>query len=75
MEGFKSSDKRLVGLFLKSRESWKERAIKRHKKIRGLEIKIRDISKSRDSWKEKSKAALEEVKQLKQELSELKKTR
>ena len=73
MKDFKSTDKRLAGVFLRSRDSWKEKAMKRHQKIRALEIKIRDLGLSRDSWKDKAKIAREEVKQLKVELSELKK--
>ena len=73
MEGFKSSENRLVRLFLKSRERWKENSANKQRKIRSLEVKVRDLSSSRDSWKSKAKAAREEVKQLKEELSELKK--
>ena len=73
MERFKSSENRLVRLFLKSRERWKENSANKQKKIRGLEVKVRDLSTSRDSWKSKALAAREEVKQLKKELSEFKK--
>ena len=73
MEGFKSSDKRLASVFLKSREHWKASAIKKQKRIRYLEVKVRDLSISRDCWKKKAKALFEEVKQLRKELSELKK--
>lgn len=72
MEGFKLSENRLASVFLKSRDRWKEKAANKQRKIRALEVKVRDLSSSRDSWKSKAKAALAELRQLKQELSELK---
>ena len=73
MEGFKSSESRLARLFLKSREHWKQNAASKQKKLRALEVKVRDLSISRDCWKTKAKEAQEEVRQLRIELSELKK--
>ena len=73
MEGFKSSEGRLARLFLKSRERWKQNAAGKQKKLRALEVKVRDLSISRDSWKTKAREAQEEVRQLTIELSELKK--
>jgi len=57
MEGFKSSESRLVRLFQKGREQWRKRAVEKQKKIRGMEIKIRDLTLSRDQWKEKALSA------------------
>lgn len=73
MEGFKSSDKRLVRLFQKSRNQWKKRAAEKQKKMRGMEIKIRDLSASRDQWKAKAVAAQGQQEELKKELEDLKK--
>jgi len=58
MESFKSSDNRLVNFFESSRDKWKQKAINRHKKIRALEVKVRDLKKSRENWKNKSKEAV-----------------
>jgi len=66
MKGFKSPVSRLALLFRKSRDRWKERIIEKQKKIRYLEVKVRDLSKSRDKWKQ-------EAKDLKQEISRIKK--
>ena len=65
MEGYKSSTKKLVRLFKKSRDAWKEKAIQRQKKIKALGIKVRDLIKSREYWKRRAKQAERELKQLK----------
>ncbi|WP_168646502.1 hypothetical protein, partial [Dolichospermum sp. UHCC 0259] len=57
MEGFKSSESRLVRLFQKGREQWRKRAAEKQRKMRGMEIKIRDLSASRDLWKSKALSA------------------
>ena len=54
MKGYKSSETRLVYLFKDGREKWKERALSKQKKLRAMEIKVRDISLSREKWKEKA---------------------
>ena len=73
MEGFKSSEKRLAQLFKKSRDGWKKNAALKQKKLRDLEVKVRDLSISRDSWKSQAKQSSEEVQRLKKELETLKK--
>jgi chromosome segregation ATPase len=73
MEGFKSSESRLVRLFQKGREQWRKRATEKQKKMRGMEIKIRDLSASRDLWKSKALSAQQQKEQLEQELENLKK--
>jgi hypothetical protein len=73
MKGFKSDDSRLVRLFKKSREQWKTRAAEKQKKMRGMEIRIRDLSVSRELWKEKALSAQEQQEKLERELEELKK--
>jgi hypothetical protein len=73
MEGFKSTDSRLAQLFNNSRDKWKKRAAEKQKKMRGMEIKIRDLSASRELWKEKALAAQEQQEQLERELEEIKK--
>ncbi|NJO62473.1 MAG: hypothetical protein HC836_30880 [Richelia sp. RM2_1_2] len=66
MQEFKSPVSRLARLFKKGRDSWKEKALKKQKKVRGLEIKIRDLSESRENWKRRALAAELELKQLNQ---------
>jgi len=73
MEGFKSAESRLVRLFQKSREQWRKRATEKQKKMRGMEIKIRDLSASRDSWKMKALEAQRQQEQLQAEHEDLKK--
>ncbi|NEP39728.1 MAG: hypothetical protein F6K35_10985 [Okeania sp. SIO2H7] len=73
MEGYKSNEKRLVKIFKKSRDQWKENAALKQKKLRNLEVKVRDLSRSRDSWKRKAKESDEVVRALKKELETLKK--
>ncbi len=73
MKGFKSSESRLTHLFKKSREQWKERAAAKQKKLRSMEVKVRDLSASRDSWKERALKAEHEQRQLQKELEDIKK--
>jgi predicted nucleic acid-binding Zn-ribbon protein len=65
MPEFKSSTSRLARLFRSSRDQWKERAAVKQKKLRALEIKVRDLSESRARWKDRAV-------QLEQEINELK---
>ncbi|MEM7552836.1 MAG: hypothetical protein AAF378_01835 [Cyanobacteria bacterium P01_A01_bin.84] len=61
MKEFKSSPSRLIRLFKKSRENWKETALERQQKLRALEIKVRDLSRSRDNWKQRAMKAEKEL--------------
>ena len=54
MEEFKSPVSRLARLFRKGRDNWKEKALEKQKKIRSLEIKVRDLSASREQWKKRA---------------------
>jgi hypothetical protein len=51
MSGFKSSVNRLVHVFKKSRDNWKEKAMERQRRVRALQVKVRDLEKSREYWK------------------------
>ena len=64
IEKFKSPVSRLARLFKKSRDNWKEKALKKQKKLRALEIKVRDLSISREQWKNRAKEAEEKLRQL-----------
>lgn len=50
-QGYKSSPARLVRLFRKSRDNWKQRAARKQERLRALEVKVRDLTNSRDYWK------------------------
>ena len=63
MQEFKSPVSRLARLFHKGRDSWKEKALDRQKKVRALEIKVRDLSGSREHWKQRALAAESQIKQ------------
>jgi hypothetical protein len=63
MEEFKSPVDRLARLFRKGRDNWREKAIERHEEIRGLKIKIRDLTESRENWKKRALAAELKLKQ------------
>lgn len=70
MKEYKSQSKRLVRLFKKSRDNWKEIALQRHKKLRALEIKIRDLTASRENWKQRAMTAEKELRLLRKEITE-----
>jgi hypothetical protein len=63
MQEFKSPVSRLARLFQKGRDSWKEKALDKQKKVRALEIKIRDLSASREHWKQRALAAESQIKE------------
>jgi hypothetical protein len=67
MTKYKSPISRLVRIFKKSRDQWKERANQKQKRLRSLEIQVRDLSRSRERWKEKAKQVQQELEQLKRE--------
>ncbi|MEA5624833.1 hypothetical protein [Nostoc sp. UHCC 0251] len=54
---FKSPTSRLARLFRAGRDNWKEKALEKQKKLRALEIKVRDLSASREYWKNRAIAA------------------
>jgi hypothetical protein len=63
MREFKSPVSRLARLFQKGRDSWKEKALEKQKKVRALEIKVRDLSDSREHWKNRALAAESKLKE------------
>lgn len=63
MQEFKSPTSRLARLFRNGRDSWKERALEKQRKLRTLEIKVRDLSASRDNWKNRALEAEEKLRQ------------
>ncbi len=54
MASFKSSYARLARIFEQSRDNWRDKAIERHKRIRALEVKVRDLENSRSHWKNRA---------------------
>ena len=73
MKGYKSSENRLVKVFKDGREKWKQRALLKQKKLRAMEVKVRDLSLSREKWKEKALKLEAGLKQKEEEIEELKK--
>lgn len=57
MSEFKSAPSRLARLFRASRDKWKEKALEKQRKLRALEVKVRDLSGSREYWKNRAMAA------------------
>ena len=57
MKVHKCTPRRLARFFETSRDKWKERAAKYYKKLRALQIKVRDLQHSRDYWKARAKQA------------------
>jgi hypothetical protein len=66
---FKSPTSRLARLFRAGRDNWKEKALEKQKKLRALEIKVRDLSASREYWKNRAIAAEKGVSQENGEVS------
>ena len=73
MKGYKSSENRLVYLFKEGREKWKERALSKQKKLRAMDIKVRDLALSREKWKEKALQLEASLQEKELEIEELKK--
>lgn len=61
MQEFKSPSSLLARMFHEGRDNWKQRALEKQKKLRALEIKVRDLSASRDYWKNRAKIAEEKL--------------
>ena len=55
MKGYKTDDSRLIGIFKDSRDNWKIKCVLKQKRIKALEIKLRDTASSRGEWKHKTK--------------------
>ncbi len=73
MKGYKSSEPRLVYLFKEGREKWRERALSKQKKLRSMDVKVRDLSLSRKKWKAKALKLETSLKEKEAEIEELKK--
>ena len=73
MKGYKTTDTRLANLFKDAREKWKQRALLKQKKLRAMEIKVRDISLSRKKWKEKALKLEASLKEKEAEIEAIKK--
>ena len=65
---YKMPQSRLVRYFKGSRDNWKDKALKKQHKLRGLEQKVRDLEKSRDKWKRKAKEEQKKRQELEKEL-------
>ena len=58
---FKSSPARLVRLFRRSRDIWKQRAADKQRALKKLRITVRDLSESRDHWKAVARQQSQEI--------------
>ena len=56
-----SCTSRLVRFFQKSRNNWKARSAAKQKRIKALEIKVRDLTESRNYWKKTAKATQQKL--------------
>ncbi len=64
MNGFTISGNRLVKWLKQSRDNWKSRAAEKQKRIRSLNVKVRDLLLSRDHWQVKAKVLQLRIKKL-----------
>jgi len=71
MKGYKTEESRLVGIFKKGRDTWRDKALFRQEKIREMELTIRDKTRSRDKWKQRAKDAQKELAQKEALISKL----
>ena len=67
---FKSSPARLVRLFRRSRDIWKQRAADKQRALKKLRITVRDISESRDHWKAVARQQSQEIATLRLQLEQ-----
>jgi hypothetical protein len=51
-----SSPARRVRALIASRQRWKDRVAAKHREIRFLRVKVRDLQASRDAWKRRALA-------------------
>ena len=67
---FKSSPARLVRLFRRSRDIWKQRAADKQRALKKLRITVRDLSESRDHWKALARQQSQEIATLRLQLGQ-----
>jgi hypothetical protein len=67
---FKSSPARLVRLFRRSRDIWKQRAADKQRALKKLRITVRDLSESRDHWKAVARQQSQEIATLRLQLEQ-----
>jgi len=67
---FKSSPARLVRLFRRSRDTWKERAAAKQGALKKLRISVRDLSASRGHWKTIARQQSQEIATLRGQLEQ-----
>jgi uncharacterized protein YdaU (DUF1376 family) len=71
---YRSPKYKLLEFFEKSRDRWKEKAVRRNARIKRLMNRVDGLEESRRKWKEKAKAQQAEIAQLKRELQQQKST-
>lgn len=54
LSSYRCPPKRLLRLFHRSRDRWKQRAADKQREIRRLRVSVRDLKASRDYWKQQA---------------------
>jgi hypothetical protein len=72
---FKSSPARLVRLFRRSRDLWKQRAADKQRAVKKLRITVRDLGASRDHWKTVARQQAQELATLRAQLEQTRQER
>ena len=67
---FKSSPARLVRLFRRSRDLWRQRAADKQRAVKKLRITVRDLDASRDHWKTVARQQAHEIATLRAQLEQ-----
>jgi predicted nucleic acid-binding Zn-ribbon protein len=59
MDGALATDSptRRLRALTRIRQKWKDRVAAKHRQIRALRVKVRDLQASRDAWKRRASAA------------------
>ncbi len=70
-----AAERKKVKRIVDSLATWKNKAVKRNKDIRRLNLKIRKLEESRNGWKNKALGRQSIIRPLNQRISRLKKSR
>ena len=64
LEGMRSSATKLLRVFLKSRDTWKQNAAEKQRRLKTQAGKISDLTVSRDGWKAKAQRLQKQLREL-----------
>lgn len=65
---WKSAPARLMKMFQRSRDAWRERSLQYQQRIKALAGEVRDLRVSREKWKADAKQAQQEIRKLRRQL-------